>query len=79
MGGACRMYGERRSSYRDLVGKPGERDHLEDLSLNGMKILRCIFRKWDGWYGLNLSGLGYGHVAGTCESGNELSGSTICG
>ena len=60
-------------------GNLRERDHLGDPGVDGRIILRWIFRKWDGWYGLNLSGLGYGHVAGTCESGNELSGSTICG
>jgi hypothetical protein len=27
------------------------------------------------WYGLDLSGSGYGPVEGSCEHGNELSGS----
>jgi hypothetical protein len=27
-----------------------------------------------GWYGLDLSGPGYGPVAGSCERGNEPSG-----
>ena len=31
-----------------FVGKPEERVHLEDPSLNWRKILRWIFRKWDG-------------------------------
>jgi hypothetical protein len=26
-----------------------------------------------GWYGLDLSGSGYGPVDGTCEHGNETS------
>jgi hypothetical protein len=30
-------------------------------------------------YGLDRSGTGYGQVAGTCEYGNELSGSVKCG
>jgi hypothetical protein len=28
-------------------GKLRERDHLEDPGLDGRKILRFIFRKWD--------------------------------
>jgi hypothetical protein len=28
-----------------------------------------------GWYGLDLSRPGYGPVEGSCEHGNELSGS----
>jgi hypothetical protein len=31
-----------------LVGKPKERDHLEDLNIDGRIILKCIFKKWDG-------------------------------
>jgi hypothetical protein len=30
MGGACSIYGESRGIYSVLVGKPEERDHLED-------------------------------------------------
>ena len=30
-------------------------------------------------YGLDRAGLGYGQVAGTCECGNESSGSIKCG
>ena len=32
-----------------------------------------------GKHGLDCSGSGYGQVAGSCESGNELSGSIKCG
>jgi len=41
-------------------------------------ILRWIFRTWDGADGLDLYGSGHGHVAGTCERGNEPSGSIKC-
>jgi len=46
----------------------GERDHLGDPGVDGMMILRWIFRKWDVGYGL----------ACTCECGNEPSGSIRC-
>jgi hypothetical protein len=31
-----------------------ERDHLEDLGMDGRIILKCIFQKWNGeaWSGL---------------------------
>jgi len=32
-----------------------------------------------GEYGLDRAGSGWGQVAGTCECGNELSGSIKCG
>ena len=45
---------------------------MEDLGVDGRIILKFIFKKWDGDLGLDLSGLGYGQVAGSCECGNEL-------
>jgi len=39
--------GESRGVYSVLLGKPRERDHLRDPSVNGRIILRWIFRKWD--------------------------------
>jgi hypothetical protein len=32
--------------YRDLVGKPEEKDHLIDPGVDGKIILRRILRKW---------------------------------
>jgi hypothetical protein len=47
MGRVCGTYGE-RGSYRVLVGKPEEKNNLEDLSIDGM-ILKYVFRKqWEG-------------------------------
>ena len=43
-----------------------------DPGVEGRIILRWIFRKWD------RSGSGQGQVAGTCECGNEPSGSLKC-
>jgi hypothetical protein len=38
-GHAARME-ERGGAYKDLVGRPRERDHLEDLDVDGCIILR---------------------------------------
>jgi hypothetical protein len=48
MGWACITYGERRVVYRVLVGNLKEGDHFEDPSVDGLIILRWIFRKWNG-------------------------------
>jgi hypothetical protein len=39
--------GERRSAYRDFVGKPEGRNHLKDLGIDGRIILNQTFDKWD--------------------------------
>jgi hypothetical protein len=44
MGGACSTYGERRGAYRVLVEKDEERDHLEDLGING-RIIKMVFQE----------------------------------
>jgi hypothetical protein len=47
---------ERRGAYRVLVENLRVRDHLEVQSVEGIIILKRIFRKWDGrgayWIGL---------------------------
>ena len=40
--------GDRRATYRVLVGHLGKRDHLEDLDVGWRKILKWMFKKWDG-------------------------------
>jgi hypothetical protein len=62
--------GERRGVYRVLVGRPEERDHLEDPGVDG-KILKCIFMKWNRVAWTGLSWLRIKQEAGTCECGNE--------
>jgi hypothetical protein len=39
--------GERRSMYRVLVGKSGERIHWRDPGVDERIILRRNFRNWD--------------------------------
>jgi hypothetical protein len=42
-----------RGVHRVLVGKPEGKNHLKDPGVDGMIILRRIFRKWEGaWTGL---------------------------
>jgi hypothetical protein len=57
---------KRRESHKNLVGKTGERDHLEDPGVDGRIILRWIFRKldvgaWTGsiWFRIRTDG---GHI-----------------
>ena len=59
-------------------GNLRERDHWGDLDVDGRIVLRWIFGKWEGWR-LDGVGSGWGQMAGTCEYGNELSGSIKCG
>jgi hypothetical protein len=40
--------GEKRNECRILVGKLKERDHLEDLRVDGRIILECVFKKYNG-------------------------------
>jgi len=50
---ACSMYGE-GDEYTGLWwGKLRQGEHLEDPGVDGVIILRWIFRKWDGGHGLN--------------------------
>jgi hypothetical protein len=45
MGRACRTNGEKTNAYRILVGKPEEKDHLEDLDVGGRIILEWILER----------------------------------
>jgi len=38
--------GDRGSAHRVMVGRLEEKDHLEDLRVDGNKILKWNFRKW---------------------------------
>jgi hypothetical protein len=39
--------GKGRGVYRVLGGKPEGKDHWGDQRVDGRKILRWVFRKWD--------------------------------
>jgi hypothetical protein len=55
MGGTCSTSEEEE---RCIQGFGGERDHLEYPGLDGMAILRKIFRKLDVGHGLDRAGSG---------------------
>jgi hypothetical protein len=38
---------DKRCAYRVSLGKREERDHFEDLGVDGRIILKWIFKKWD--------------------------------
>jgi len=46
-GGHVARMGQRIGLERVLVGKPEGKNHLGDPGVDGRKILRYIFRKWD--------------------------------
>jgi sugar lactone lactonase YvrE len=48
-----------RGACRVLVWKLREKDHLEDLGVDGRIILKWIFKQWDGgmdWIDLDQDG-----------------------
>jgi hypothetical protein len=70
--------GDRRGSCMVFVGNLRGRDHLENLDINGIILLKLISKKWDGaWTGLIWLRLETG--GGFCECGNEPSVSIKCG
>jgi hypothetical protein len=55
MGGTWGTYEEEeRGAYRVLVGRPGGKNHLGDVGIDGRTVLKWIISKWDWeWHGLN--------------------------
>jgi hypothetical protein len=66
LGGTCSNGGEGEVYTRFWIGNLREKDHLKDPSVDGRKILRLIFKKWDvgTWTGLSWLriGTGGGHL-----------------
>jgi len=72
--------GERRGVYRALVGKPEGKRQLERPRRIWKNNINMELQD-EGWggHGPDRAGSGQGQVAGTCECGNEPSGSINCG
>ena len=62
-----------------LSGNLREGYHMEKPGVDGRIILKLILEKRAGEHALERYGLRQGHVAGSCESCNETSGSIKCG
>ena len=76
---AKEIWGRRETQTGFWLEKMQERDHLEDLGVDGRIILRRIFWKWDlgAWGG--SSWFKIRKVGGNFECGNEPLGSIKCG
>jgi hypothetical protein len=56
-----------------------EGDHLEDLAIDGIIILKWTLESEMKWHRQDCSGLRLEQVVGACEYLNERSGSIKCG
>jgi hypothetical protein len=57
------------------VGGVKERDHWEEVSVDWRIILKSLLKEYDERQELDLCDSGQKAVLGSCENGNELSGS----
>jgi hypothetical protein len=53
MARVCGMYWRQEKAIQDFGGETRGRDHMEDLCVVGMIILKLIFKKWDAGNGLD--------------------------
>jgi hypothetical protein len=65
---------ETRNAYRILVGKPEGKRPLGRPRRRWVENIKMDLREI-GWYELHRTGSGQGPVEGSCEQGNEPSGS----
>ena len=56
--------GEGRGVHGVLIGKPEGKDHWGDPDVDGMMMLRWIFKKWEGVVGTGGSWLRIGTGGG---------------
>jgi hypothetical protein len=73
--GHIALMGEKRDIYSVMVENPEGKGPLGRPRHRWEIILRWIFRKLVLGHGMGYSDSGLGQMAGTCESGKELSGS----
>ena len=66
---------ERSGAYRVFVGKPENRRPLDRPRRRREDNIKMGLLEVGWWLGLDRSGSGYGQVAGSCECGDEPSGS----
>ena len=76
MGGACGTYGGEERVYRVLVGKPEGKRPVGRPRRRWEDNIKMDVQEVGVWTG--SSWLRIGQVAGTCECGNEPSGSIKC-
>jgi hypothetical protein len=76
-GHVARM-GEKRNPYRILVGKPEGKRPLERPRCRWVNNVEMSLREIGGMFGTGLIWLRTGTVKGSCEHGNEPSGSIKC-
>ena len=68
---------EESGTYSITVGRPEERIYLEDQGVDGKRLLKWIFKNWDGraWSGLIWLRIGTDGGFFFCECGHESLGS----
>jgi hypothetical protein len=71
--------GARRGAYRILVGRPEGKRSLGKPRRRWENNIKMYLREVGWGQGLDRFGSGWGQVAGSCECGNEPSGSIKCG
>jgi hypothetical protein len=79
MGGACSTNGAKRNVYRILVGKPEGKGPLGRPRRRSEGSIKMVLREigWDGTDWIDLA-QDRDQWRGSCEHGDELSGSIIC-
>jgi hypothetical protein len=75
VGGTCGTHGRGEESVQGLGDKARRREHLEDQGVDGRMGSEWILGCFGGECSVDPDGSAYGLVAGSCEYGDEPSGS----